>query len=213
MSVPPLPLLSLVVRCGDLELRGITDDLLGPLADLAVAGVHDPATMPFLLPWTDAPAATLPLAFAQFHWGRRAAFRPDDWHAELAVLHRGELVGVQGASACDFRLARTAETGSWLGRAHQGRGLGTQMRRVMCTLLLDHLGAEQVTSSAFVDNHASLAVSRRLGYRDNGEVRDVRRGRLALRRNLVLRPEDLVRPDAPLEIEGLDVFRRSIGLD
>lgn len=33
-----LPLLGLRITAGPIELRGITDDLLGPLADLAVTG-------------------------------------------------------------------------------------------------------------------------------------------------------------------------------
>lgn len=37
--------------------------------------------------------------------------------------------------------------------------------------------------------------------------------RLAVSRRLVLRPEDLVRPSCPLEVEGLAALRRFIGLD
>lgn len=38
-----LPLLGLRITAGPVELRGITDDLLGPLADLAVEGISPPA--------------------------------------------------------------------------------------------------------------------------------------------------------------------------
>ena len=40
-----LPLLGLRIQAGPVELRGITDDLLGPLADLAGRGIHDPETI------------------------------------------------------------------------------------------------------------------------------------------------------------------------
>jgi SDR family mycofactocin-dependent oxidoreductase len=39
-----LPMLGLRVTAGPVELRGITDDLIGPLADLAIRGIHDPGT-------------------------------------------------------------------------------------------------------------------------------------------------------------------------
>ena len=85
------------------------------------------------------------------------------------------------------------------------------MRTVICTLLFDHLGATQVTSGAFVDNPASLAVSRKLGYRANGVVRRNRLGTLALNQQLALDPGDLVRGE-PIEVVGLEPLRRFLGL-
>jgi hypothetical protein len=53
-----------------------------------------------------------------------------------------------------------------------------------------------------------------VGYHENGVKRLRRReGELALNQMLVLRPEDLVRGDHELVVEGLADFRRSIGLD
>ena len=84
-------------------------------------------------------------------------------------------------------MTRTGETGSWLGREFQGRGIGTAMRQVICAFAFDHLDAEEVTSGAFLDNPASLAVSRKVGYRPNGVRRLKRRaGELALNQSLVL---------------------------
>ena len=54
-----LPLLGLRITAGPVELRGITDDLLSPLADLAT-DIHDPDFMPFDYPWSLAPAADMP---------------------------------------------------------------------------------------------------------------------------------------------------------
>ena len=42
------------------------------------------------------------------------------------------------------------------------------MRTAALGLAFDHLGAVAAVSSAVPDNHASLGVSRRLGYVDNG---------------------------------------------
>lgn len=208
------PALGLVVRAGPVEMRGITDDLLARLADLAAAGVHDPDRMPFSVPWTDAEPEGFAAAFAAYHWRCRADWSPDEWSLNLAVLHDGVLVGVQGLGTKHYPVTRSGETGSWLGRPYQGRGIGTTMRRVLCAFIFDHLDAHEITSGAFVDNPASRAVSRKVGYRANGVERVQRRsGELAELERLVLAPEDFVRGEHTLEVEGLAAFRRSIGLD
>jgi RimJ/RimL family protein N-acetyltransferase len=87
------------------------------------------------------------------------------------------------------------------------------MRQAICVTLFDHLGAEEITSAAFLDNPASLAVSRKLGYVDNGQIRRQRReGELAVTQQLILRPDDLVRPMHPVQVEGAAAVRRLIGL-
>jgi RimJ/RimL family protein N-acetyltransferase len=207
-----LPLLGLRVEAGPLELRGITDDLLGPLADLAIAGIHDPDPMPFTEPWSIAPASEMVKNFAQYHWGLRASFAPEKWTANLAVFWNGELAGVQGVGTKDYLVTRTGETGSWLGQSFQGKGIGTAMRRVMCAFLFDHLEADHITSAAFDDNPASLAVSRKAGYMKNGWRRVDRLGQPAVLQDLLLLPEKLVRFEHEPTVTGLPEFRRSIGL-
>ena len=119
----------------------------------------------------------------------RASFRPEDFELQFAVRSAGVLVGTQALHAHDFAVTRTAEPGSWLGRVHQGRGTGTRMRRAVCAFAFDHLGATEVTSGAFQDDPASLAVNRKVGYRPNGIVRLKRRdGEMALNQELVLTP-------------------------
>ncbi len=49
---------------------------------------------------------------------------------ELVVVRDGTVVGTQGVGAHDFAVLRQVSTGSWLGRAYQGQGIGTQMRAV-----------------------------------------------------------------------------------
>ena len=214
MSTLPeaFPPLGLRITAGPLELRGITDDLLMPLAELALAGIHDADAMPFSVPWSTAPAQVLPRSFAQFHWSQRASFSPGSWSLDLAVLWEGELAGCQGITTRDYLVTRTGETGSWLGRRFQGRGIGTAMRQAICAFAFDHLDAEQLTSGAFTDNPASLAVSRKVGYRENGVRRVQRRpGEVAVMQGVVLAPGDLVRgPD--LTVEGAAALRVAIGL-
>jgi hypothetical protein len=118
---------------------------------------------------------------------------------------------VQGFSATDYLVVRTGETGSWLGSRFQGKGIGTAMRQAMCALLFDHLEAEKITSAAFTDNPASLAVSRKVGYTDNGTVRVQRRpGELAWSATSCSR-ERFIRAEPLLRVEGLAPLRAAIG--
>lgn len=207
------PVLGLRIRAGPLELRGISDDDIAALGELAVRGIHPPDEMPFAVPWTDAPPDELPLRVAGYHWSNRATFAPDRWVLDFAVVWEGVVVGSQGFSTSDYLVTRSGETGSWLGREHQGQGIGTRMRQAICAFLFDHLDAEEIRSGAFVDNPSSLGVSRKVGYRPNGVQRVVRRpGEWQTNQRLVLTPETFVRGPA-IAVEGLAPVRRLIGLD
>lgn len=205
------PVLGLSIRAGSLELRGLTDDDIAALGALAQRGVHPPERMPFYHPWTDAPVEEIPLGMAQYHWGVRARFSRAAWTLDLGVWVDGELVGTQGFSTHDYLLTRTGETGSWLGMEHQGKGIGTRMRQAMCAFVFDHLEATEVTSGAFLDNPASVAVSHKVGYVDNGVSRKKRRDEVADHLALRLAPEAFVRGE-PIEVTGAEAFRRLIGL-
>lgn len=207
-----LPLLALRITAGPVELRGITDDLLGPIADLAL-DIHDPDFMPFFGPWSLSPPHDMPRVVAQYYWGLRASFSPAKWNADFAVFYDGELVGCQGFSTSDYLILRSGETGSWLGRRFQGKGIGTAMRQVICAFLIDHVDAQRITSAAFADNPASLAVSRKTGYADNGSEPFNRMGKPATLRRIALDPASLVRYPHELTVQGLPEFRKSIGLD
>lgn len=201
------------LRAGDLQLTVINDDDIPGLVDLALAGIHPPDAMPFNLPWTLAPPDKLPADMLRHYYAVRASFGPEAFDLQFAVRVRGVLAGTQGLHARDFAVTRTAETGSWLGRVHQGKGIGTRMRQAVCAYAFDHLGATEVTSAAFLDNPASLAVSRKVGYRANGVVRLKRRdGEMALNQKLVLTSAELVRGD-PLEVEGASDVRQFLGLE
>lgn len=207
------PPLGLRIVAGPLELRGLSDEDLLALAALAVEGIHDPDRMPFYFPWTDAEPRELARNTAAYHWRSRASSTPDSWSLHLGVWLDGELVGSQSYETQDYLVTRTGETGSWLGRAHQGRGTGTAMRQAICAFAFDHLDAAEVTSGAFLDNPASLAVSRKVGYRPAGVRRLKRRDELALNQVLTLAPGDLVRGPHPLEVHGLAAVRAFVGLD
>lgn len=207
------PPFGLTIECGPLTLSPVRDSDLPELVALAQDGIHDPDAMPFFFPWTAGTPDEVRLRLLQYHWGRRAAMTPESWQLETTVRLDGEIVGCQGISTSDYLVTRTGETGSWLGRRHHGRGIGTLMRRALCAFMFDHLDAAEVTSAAFTDNPASLAVSRKVGYRENGMVRRRRReGELALSRQLVLTADALVRSDHELRATGVPRLRRFLGL-
>jgi RimJ/RimL family protein N-acetyltransferase len=194
------------MTCGPLVMRPLRDDDFPEVLGVVHAGIHAPDFMPFSFPWTDASGTEMDRQFVQYHWRARAELAPERWQLDLGVWHDGRFVGVQGVSTHDFPVTRTGETGSWLGRELQGRGVGTLMRQAICVLCFDHLGFEEVTSAAFADNPASQGVSRKVGYRPNGEERYARKGAPATMLRLVLGPEDLVRPPYDVEVDGVEPF-------
>jgi RimJ/RimL family protein N-acetyltransferase len=171
------PIAGLRVLAPRLELRLPDEADLFALAALAEAGVHDPAVQPFSVAWTDVEPVARARSVLQYHWSCLGSWRPDKWELNLVVVVDGAVVGTQGLSATDFGLLREVGTGSWLGREHQGQGIGTAMRAAALALVFDGLGAEFAVSSAFTHNAASLGVSRKLGYLDDGTERQVSRGR------------------------------------
>jgi RimJ/RimL family protein N-acetyltransferase len=181
------PLADLVVRTPRLELRWPHDDDLAALAELAAEGIHDPDDMPFLVPWSRAPAGELERNVIQRHWSIRASWTPDAWRWNPVVVVDGAIVGTQDLRGEAFAVRRTVSTGSWLGRAHQGQGIGTEMRAAVLHLAFAGLGAERAETSAFTDNPASQAVTRRLGYEPNGDEVQVVEGRARVDQRFVLR--------------------------
>jgi RimJ/RimL family protein N-acetyltransferase len=169
------PLFDLVVRTRRLELRLPRESEFASFVQLADAGIHDPTTMPFFVPWTDLEPGTRARETAKWLWSHRANWSPDKWTFIAGVFVDGRPVGMQDIAAKHFRAVRSVETGSWLGRAHQGQGIGREMREAILHLAFAGLDAEEALSGAFEDNAASLATSRAVGYEENGEARGQRR--------------------------------------
>ena len=210
------PAFGLEISCGPLRLSGLRTEDFPAVTTVAAGGIHGPDFLPFLLPWSEAPADELPRAAARFYWDSFATFTPERWHLNLVVRVDGTVVGVQDVfSRTDFRRTHVLETGSWLGLPFQGRGIGTLMRQTVCSFGIDHLGAELMRSGFIEGNAASAAVSRKVGYVDNGRRRleDPKSGGYRWERDVLLTPDALVRPPFPLEVRGLDAFRGQIGVD
>jgi RimJ/RimL family protein N-acetyltransferase len=203
------PLFGLRLETPRLVLRTPTDRDFPALFDAIDAGIHDPAVMPFLIPWTDAEPEARRRSAAQHWWATRAAWSLDEWTLNLAVFLDGAAVGMQSLSATSFPRLRSVSTGSWVTRPQQGRGIGREMRAAVLHFAFAVLGADEARSGAFTDNPASLAVSRALGYEHNGTRRALRRGEPAETIDLLLtRARWLECPCAVhVEVHGFDACR------
>lgn len=164
----PWPLYDIRVWTERLELRLPSEDELIELLEIARSGIHDPNEMPFGFAWTDQPSPFFERSFMQYHWSTRASFSPAKWSLDLGVWAEGKLVGTQGIDAENFAVLRSVSTGSWLAREFQGQGIGKEMRQAVLGFAFDHLGAIWAKSGSFRENPASAAVSRAVGYEEDG---------------------------------------------
>ena len=188
------PLADLEVVTPKLALRYISDDLGVELALLAANGVHDPATMPFSTPWTDVPSPELERNTLRFYWRNRAETTVDHWDLNFAVVIDGTAVGMCSIEADEFPTRRTAETGSWLGRRYQRRGIGMEMRQAALHLIFTGFDADHATTRAWHDNTASLRVTRSLPYTHTGTRREERRERHDTMLEFSMSPEQWAPP-------------------
>ncbi|MEU0935915.1 GNAT family N-acetyltransferase [Embleya sp. NPDC005971] len=196
-----------------LELRTASQDDLVELVELAARGIHAPDRMPFSEPWTRQPQPMFARNGLKHYWATWANWQPENWRLLLAVVHDGVIIGTQDCGAKDFARRREVSSGSWLGQAHQGRGFGTEMRAAILELAFAGLGAHWAVSSAFPDNAPSLAVSRRLGYADDGldVLHNEDNTPRPLQRLRLTRDAWLEHRTIPAEIEGLAACRDMFG--
>lgn len=163
------PVFALEVRTPRLTLRFPDDDDLVSLAEVGAQGVHSPDTMPFTVPWTRVPSPHQERNTLQFMWQQRLTLQGDVPSLTMVTVVDGEIIGTQGLMTAGWKGTRTIETGSWLGLAHQGQGLGKEMRRAALHLIFDGFDAERAVTAAYADNPSSIGVTESLGYRPNGD--------------------------------------------
>lgn len=200
----PWPLFDLRLRTPRLELRLPTDDDLLALAAVARAGINEPAATSFKIAWDELPSPAFERQFLLHWWSSRGSWRPERWALGLAVIADGHAVGMQDVMAADFAHRRTVATASWLGRGHQRRGYGTEMRAAVLALAFDGLGAIAAESGYLEGNEASAAVSRKLGYLPNGDEFLAPRGEPLREHRLLLTREAWRRDLVPVTIEQLE---------
>jgi RimJ/RimL family protein N-acetyltransferase len=211
------PLYGLRLTTPRLELRLGRRDELVEVHELAREGIHPPDEMPFENPWTDRSGdPDFVEKCVAFHESALRDWRPERWSFNPLVFLDGRPVGSQGMRAEDFPTRREVDTGSWLGRVFQGRGIGTEMRTALLELAFRALGAEAALSGSVFGNESSKRVSEKLGYAIVGTSTIAPRSEPVAKYDFRLERDDW-RPPFPVEIEGveacLELFGAKGGLD
>ena len=201
------PLLGLRVSTPRLELRAATDELLDQLAEVVRAGKTHAHPAPYDDPMSfyEIDPDVRVARWLRAIWRRRGTVEPGSWRLYFVVMLDGRPVGEQTLTGVDFADLGTVTTFSWLSSDERGRGLGQEMRAAILHLAFDGLGAKEAASDAFVDNHGSNAISRRLEYEPNGSDWATRQGEPAqLHRWRLTRDRWQQRRRDDIELHGVD---------
>jgi RimJ/RimL family protein N-acetyltransferase len=91
----------------------------------------------------------------------------------LGLIVEGALVGTIGARPDP--MSGDAEIGYWLDETVEGRGVMTRASRVLISHLFDSVGVHRVTIRAAPDNARSRAIAERLGFTQEGVLREAGR--------------------------------------
>jgi RimJ/RimL family protein N-acetyltransferase len=145
--------------------------------------------MPFEIPWTDSLDERDFVAYSTASTADSIRF---------TVFHDGEPIGVQGLDIHSDWVT----TGSWLGEAYQGRGLGTEMRAAVLTYAFGSRDAKVARSGAIQGNPQSLGVSRKLGYEAVGTRVVSPRGEPLEHTDVALH-RDRFRSPVPVSVDGV----------
>jgi ribosomal-protein-serine acetyltransferase len=124
------------------------------------------------MPWARrdrAPEDTLPFIRAT-----RKQIADNDGLQTTVVDPGGAIVGMVGMHRVDWADGRTS-VGYWLARDAQGRGVMTEAVRAYVDYAFATLGLHRVVIEAAVENARSRAIPERLGFREEGVLREVER--------------------------------------
>jgi ribosomal-protein-serine acetyltransferase len=91
---------------------------------------------------------------------------------ECGLWWHGGLVGTIGNHRIDWRNGATS-IGYWLGEAYQGHGLMTRACRALVAHAFDTLRLQRVEIRVATGNRPSRAIPERLGFREEGILRQV----------------------------------------
>ncbi len=200
-----LPTYRLRLRTERLELRLPDFDDFAALAEVAAAGIHGSEFRPYLTTWAQDPPVERGRTSILWNLRLLAECSPLKWTLPFVTVLDGAVIGKQDITATDFGVTREAASGSWLGLAHHGKGLGTEMRAAALEFLFTGLGADYALSDSLDGNSPSEGVSRKLGYRPDGIEHQVANGeRLVSRRWRLSREDWEANRRHEVAIEGLD---------
>jgi len=93
---------------------------------------------------------------------------------ETVLVVDERIAGAAGFSGIDW-VARSTSVGYWLDEAHQGRGLMTRAVKALVDHALGELGLHRVEIRAAAENRRSRAIPERLGFEQEGVLREAER--------------------------------------
>lgn len=93
-------------------------------------------------------------------------------HASMntLILYHGEIAGTAGYNLIDWP-NRIAFIGYWLGQDYQGKGIMTEVVKGLTDYALSDLKLNRVEIKAAADNQKSRSIPERLGYVEEGRIR------------------------------------------
>lgn len=90
---------------------------------------------------------------------------------QTAILYRGEIVGMAGFHGMD-RNNHKCSIGYWLSKKHQGKGIMTTAVRALLVHAFEVEQLNRVEIRAAVPNRRSRAIPERLGFKEEGVIRN-----------------------------------------
>lgn len=90
---------------------------------------------------------------------------------QMAIRLHSCIVGIVGYRQIDWRIRRTS-LGYWLAREFQGSGVVTMACNTLVTHAFNDTRLNRVEIRCAVENYKSRAIPQRLGFRQDGVVRD-----------------------------------------
>lgn len=90
---------------------------------------------------------------------------------QMKILYRGRIAGQIGFNTIYWR-SRKSEIGYWLGQRFQGKGLMTEAVRALTTYGFREPGLHRIEIHCAVENLKSRAIPERLGFQQEGVLRD-----------------------------------------
>jgi ribosomal-protein-serine acetyltransferase len=126
-----------------------------------------------LTPWMPWAAEATPETTQSFIRLTRRQVADNDGF-QTAIVYDGSIAGVVGFHRVDW-LHRSTSIGYWLDAGHQGRGIMTGAVRALVDHAVHQWGLNRVEISAAPDNRRSRAIPERLGFRQEGVLREAER--------------------------------------
>lgn len=94
----------------------------------------------------------------------------DSGRPTYSIFFRGELVGLCSVNSWSPR-NHLASIGYWLSKEHGGKGIMTDCVSIIVNLCFDDLKVNKIEINCAKGNHKSQAIPRRLGFKEEGLLR------------------------------------------